>query len=131
MAARAYWSGYLRLSLVTIGVELYSAVTTQAALPLHQIHRPSGRRVRYEKVVPGLGPVPSKEIVKGYEIERDDYVLLEPDDLDAIKLESRRAIDLVQFVGHDEIDPRYFEKPYYVVPRDGEAAEGFAVIREA
>lgn len=132
MASRAYWKGHLRLSLVTIGIELHSAIKSTAAMPLHQIHKPSGKRIRYQKVAPGVGEVDTSDIVKGYEVDKNEYVTLDDDELDAIKLESKRTIDLVQFVDHDEIDPRYFEKPYYVVPAsDDVALEGFAVIREA
>ncbi len=132
MASRAYWKGHLRLSLVTIGIELHSAIKSSAAIPLHQIHKPSGKRIRYQKVAPGVGEVDTADIIKGYEVEKNEYVTLDDDELDAIKLESKRTIDLVQFVDHDEIDPRYFEKPYYVVPsQDDVAHEGFAVIREA
>jgi DNA end-binding protein Ku len=132
MASRAYWKGHLRLSLVTIGIELHSAIKSGAAIPLHQIHKPSGKRIRYQKVAPGVGEVDTADIIKGYEIEKNEYVTLDDDELDAIKLETKRTIDLVQFVDHDEIDPRYFEKPYYVVPgQDDVAHEGFAVIREA
>jgi DNA end-binding protein Ku len=132
MPARAYWKGYLRLSLVTIGVELFTAVNSAKDTALHQIHKPSGKRIRYEKVAPGVGAVKAKDIVKGVEIDKDEYVVLDPEELDEIKLESRRTIDLVQFVDHDEIDPRYYERPYYVAPSGDEvAAEGFAVIREA
>jgi len=132
MPARAYWKGYLRLSLVTIGIELYSAIKSTSDTALHQIHKPSGKRIRYEKVAPGIGVVKPSDIVKGVEVDKDEYVTLEPEELDEIKLESRRTIDLVQFVEHDEIDPRYFDRPYYVTPTtDDVAAEGFAVIREA
>ncbi len=132
MPARAYWTGHLRLSLVTIGIELYPAVSSAAAITLNQIHKPSGKRIRYQKVAPGVGPVDLDEIVKGFEVAKEEYVILEPAELDKIKLESRETIDLVQFVDHCEIDPRYFEKPYYVIPADGDvAAEGFSVIREA
>jgi DNA end-binding protein Ku len=132
MPARAYWKGYLRLSLVTIGVELFTAVNSAKDTALHQIHKPSGKRIRYEKVAPGVGAVKAKDIVKGVEVDKDEYVVLDPEELDEIKLESRRTIDLVQFVDHDEIDPRYYERPYYVAPSGDEvAAEGFAVIREA
>lgn len=132
MAARAYWRGHLRLSLVSIGVELYSAAASSRRLALHQIHKPSGKRVRYQKVAPGVGPIDTDEIVKGFEVEKDEYVLLEPEELDEIKLETKNTIELVQFVDHCEIDPRYFEKPYYVVPDNTEVAEeGFTVIREA
>ncbi len=91
MAFRAYWKGYLRLSLVTIGVELYSAVSGTASPSFHQIHKPSGKRIRYQKVAPGIGPVDREEIVKGYELDKDEYVIVEPEELDEIKLESKRA----------------------------------------
>jgi len=128
---RAYWKGYLRLSLVSIAVELYAATASANALALHQIHKPSGKRVRYEKVVPGLGPIDTSDIVKGFEVEDDTYVILEPDELDAIKLESKHTIDLVQFVDHCEVDPRYFEKPYYLVPEGDVSTEGYLVIQSA
>lgn len=132
MAARAYWKGHLRLSLVTVGIELFSALRSSAAMPLHQIHKPSGKRIRYQKIAPGIGEVDTSDIVKGFEVHKNEYVVLDDKELDAIKLESKRTIDLVQFVDHAEIDPRYFEKPYYVVPADDDVAhEGFAVIREA
>lgn len=132
MASRAYWKGHLRLSLVTIGIELHSAIKSSASIPLHQIHKPSGKRIRYQKVAPGIGEVDTADIVKGFEIDKNEYVTLDDKELDAIKLESKRTIDLVQFVDHCEIDPRYFEKPYYVVPADDDVAhEGFAVIRDA
>lgn len=132
MAMRAYWKGHLRLSLVNIGIELYTATSSSGRISLRQIHKPSGQRIRYQKIAAGVGPVDTDDIVKGFELAKDEYVLLEPEDLDEIKLESRRTIDLVQFVNACEIDPRYFEKPYYVVPAEDEvAAEGFTVIREA
>lgn len=129
--SRAYWKGYLRLSLVTIGVELYAATASAEGTALHQIHKPSGKRVRYEKIVPGIGPIETSDIVKGFEIGEDTYVVLEPDEIDEIKLESRRTIDLVQFVDREDIDPRYFEKPYYLVPEGDVSTDGFVVIREA
>ena len=132
MATRAYWKGHLRLSLVSIGIELYAAAASASRLSLHQIHKPSGQRVRYQKVAPGVGPIDIDEIVKGFEVGKDEYVLLEPEELDEIKLESKRTIDLVQFVNQCEIDPRYYYKPYYVVPEDLDVSEeGFAVIRDA
>lgn len=132
MAMRAYWKGHLRLSLVNIGIELYSATSSTGQISLRQIHKPSGKRIRYQKIAEGVGPVDKDEIVKGFETSKDEYVILEPEELDEIKLESKRTIDLVQFVEACEIDPRYFEKPYYVVPKDDEvAAEGFTVIRDA
>lgn len=129
-STRAYWKGYLRLSLVSIGVEIFSA-TENRRLPLHQIHKPSGKRIRYQKIVPGIGAIKSDDIVKGLEINGDRYVLLEPEEIDEIRLDSKKTIDLVQFVDHDEIDPRYFERPFYVVPSDELSQEGFLVIHKA
>jgi DNA end-binding protein Ku len=128
---RAFWKGYLRLSLVSIGVELYTASVSADTTALHQIHKPSGKRVRYEKVVPGLGPIDASDIVKGFEIGDDSYVMLEPEELDEIKLESSRSIELSQFVDSNEIDMRYFDRPFYVVPEGDVSTEGLLVMREA
>jgi DNA end-binding protein Ku len=131
MAARAYWQGQIRLALVSIPVEIYSATKSGAQISFNQIHEPSGKRIRYEKVVEGIGPVDTDEIVKGYEISKGNYVLLEQEEIDAVKIESRKTLDLVQFVDAGEIDVFYFEKPYYVVPADDLAEEAFVVLREA
>ena len=131
MAARAYWSGQIRLALVSIPVEIFSATKAGAAIRFNQIHKPSGKRIAYEKVVPGIGPVDRGEIIKGYEVEKGQYVLLEEREIEAVKLESKRTLELVQFVSADEIDPLYFEKPYYVAPKDELAEEAFIVLREA
>jgi DNA end-binding protein Ku len=128
---RSYWKGFLRLSLVSIAVEIYPATSSASHLSLHQIHKPSGKRIRYDKIVPGIGPVKMDDIVKGFEVTDDTYVLLEPSELDEVKLESKRTIDLVQFVDHCEIDPRFFERPYYLVPEGDVSTEGFLVIRAA
>jgi DNA end-binding protein Ku len=128
---RAYWKGFLRLSLVSIPVEIYTAVETAAAISLNQIHKPTGKRVNYTKTVKGVGPIESSDIVKGYEVDKDVYVTLEDGEIEALKVESKRTLDLSQFIDASEIDPRYFEKPYYVVPADEQAAEGYLVIREA
>jgi DNA end-binding protein Ku len=128
---RSYWKGFLKLSLVSIAVELYAAATSEEHPALHQIHKPSGKRVRYEKVVPGIGPVDAADIAKGYEIEEDSYVLLEPEELDEIKLETKRTIELVQFVDPGDIDPRYFDRPYYILPEGDVSTEGYLVVRAA
>jgi DNA end-binding protein Ku len=129
--ARAYWKGFLRLSLVSIPISVYNAIDSASDISFRQIHKPSGRRVSYEKTVPGIGKVENEDIVKGYEIEKDRYVTIEPDELDSIKLESKQTIDLMQFVDAKEIDYRYFERPYFVVPANELAGEGYVVIREA
>ena len=128
---RAYWKGFLRLSLVSIGVAVYNAVDTTAEIKFNQIHKPSGKRINYTKTVKGIGPVDTADIVKAYEVDENTYVTLEPDELNAIKLESTKTLDLQQFVAAEEIDPRYFERPYYIVPVDDHAIEGYLVIRDA
>ncbi len=104
MAARAYWQGQIRLALVSIPVEIHAATKSGAQISFHQIHEPSGKRIRYEKVAPGVGPVEPDEIVKGYEVEKGEYVLLGQDEIDAVKLRSKRTLELARFVGMDEID---------------------------
>ena len=131
MAARPAWRGQIKLALVSIPVEIYPATRSGATIAFHQIHEPSGKRVRYEKVVPGIGPVDRDEILKGYEVEKGEYVLLEPEEIEKVKLESRKTLDLSQFVDLDDIDPIYFDKPYFVVPADDLAEEAFIVVREA
>lgn len=129
--ARTYWKGFLRLSLVSIAVEVYNAVESKSEISFRQIHKPSGRRVNYQKIVQGIGEIDSADIVKGYEVEPDTYVTLDPDEIDAVKLESRKTIDLVQFVDAKDIDYRFFERPYFLVPADELAGEGYVVIRDA
>jgi len=131
MAARAYWQGQIRLALVSIPVEVYPATRSGAAISFRQIHEPSGKPINYEKVVPGIGPVDRDEIIKGYEVSRGQYVLLEDDEIEAAKVESRRTLELVQFVRNGDIDVLYFEKPYFVVPADDLAEEAYVVLREA
>lgn len=126
---RPYWTGYLKLSLVTIAVRLYSATTERDRVRFHQIHEPSGERVRQQLVVPGIGPVERDEIVKGYEYEKGHYVTVDPDDIKRLRLETTDTIDIVEFV--DDIDPIYFDSPYYLVPDGSVAEEGYRVIREA
>ena len=131
MAARAYWQGQIRLALVSIPVEIYSATKTGAKISFNQIHEPSGKRINYEKVVQGIGPVDRDEIVKGYEISKGNYVILDEEEIEAVRIESKRTLELVQFVDAHEIDPLYFEKPYYVAPADDLAEEAFIVLRDA
>lgn len=131
MAARALWKGQLRLSLVSIPVEIFSATRSGASISFRQIHEPSGKPVRYQKVVEGVGPVDNDEIMKGFEVEKGNYVLLDPEEIDEIKLETRKTLELVQFVGGCEIPPLYFDKPYYVVPTDELAEDAYRVVRDA
>jgi DNA end-binding protein Ku len=128
-AARPYWTGFLKLSLVTIAVRLYTAATERERIRFHMIHEPTGERVRQQLVVPGTGPVERDEVVKGYEYEKGRYVTVEPDDLKRLKLETTDTIDITEFV--DDVDPIYFDAPYYLVADGSVAEEGYRVIREA
>ena len=105
MAARPIWRGQIRLALVSIPVELFPATKSGAQIQFHQVHEPSGKRIKYEKVVPGIGPVDRDEIVKGYEVSKGHYVLLDPEEIDSVKLESRKTLDLVQFVDEARSTP--------------------------
>ena len=132
MAARAYWQGQIRLALVSIPVQVFSATKSAARVSFNQIHKPSGKRIRYEKVVPGVGAVDPEDIVKGYEVEQGKYVLISDDEIDDVKLEAKHTIDLVQFVDDGDIDITFFEKPYFVAPDDDEVAgEAYVVLRDA
>src|ERR1043165_1257891 len=131
MAARPYWKGQIRLALVSIPVEIYSATRSGATIAFNQIHEPTGKRIKYEKTVPGIGAVDPDDIVKGFQYSKGSYVLLDDEELDAVKLESKKTLELTQFVDADEIDPLYYERPYYVVPADDLAEEAFVVLREA
>jgi DNA end-binding protein Ku len=131
MAARPYWKGQIRLALVSIPVEVYSATRSGATVAFNQIHKPSGKRIHYEKVVDGIGPVDVDDIVKGFQYAKDEYVLLDEKEIEGLKLESKKTLELTQFVPLEDIDMIYFEKPYYVVPADDLAEEAFIVLREA
>jgi DNA end-binding protein Ku len=131
MPARAYWQGQIRLALVSIPVEIYSATRSGATVSFKQIHEPTGKPIHYDKVVTGIGPVDPDEIMKGYEVEKGEFVLLEQEEIDAVKLESKKTLELTQFVDASEIDVIYYEKPYFVVPADDLAEEAFIVLREA
>ncbi len=132
---RTFWKGHLRLALVTIPVRLVSAEKAAATPRFHQIDRKSKQRIRYIKSVVPKGAEPKavakEDIVMGYEVEPGNYVLMEPDELDAVKLETRHTIELTQFVEMCEIDPLYFERPYYILPDGDVAEEGYVVIRDA
>ena len=108
---------------------LYTATTERDRVRFHQIHEPSGERVKQQLVVPAIGPVERDEIVKGYEYEKGHYVTVDPDDIKRLRLETTDTIDIVEFV--DDIDPIYFDTPYYLVPDGSVAEEGYRVIREA
>ncbi|WP_119273103.1 Ku protein [Taklimakanibacter deserti] len=126
---RPYWKGYLRLALVTIPVQIHNA-TESSKTSLNMLHRPTGQRIEYVTTVAGE-PVDKGDVFKAYPIAEDTYITLEPEELDAIKLESKKTLDLKEFVKIEEIAPPFFERPYYIVPEDDFAEEGYAVIHAA
>ncbi len=130
-SARTFWKGYLRLALVSIPVRLVTAERRDAEIKFHQVDRVSKQRIRYVKTAAGKGEVNKEDIVSAYEFEPGNYVFVEDEELDSLKLASRHTIELTQFVDADDIEPLYYERPYYMLP-DGEAAEeGYRVVRDA
>lgn len=134
MAANPVWTGNLRLSLVVIPVKLYPAVSPAERLSFRMIHEASGQPIRYVKGIPtpgGFQEVPDDEIVKGYEHVKGEHVLIRQDEIDDLKLEAKHTIDLAKFVDAADVDPRWFEKPYYILPEGDVADEGYIVLRDA
>src|SRR5262245_60181961 len=134
MAPIPVWSGNLRLSLVLVPVRMFPAISTEGTIAFRMIHEPSGKPIKYLKGVEtegGFEEVPDEEIIKGYEHTKGHHVLIEPQELDSLKLEAKHTIDMKTFVDRDEIDARYFEKPYYLLPDGNEADEGYVVLRDA
>jgi DNA end-binding protein Ku len=132
VAPRAYWKGYLKLSLVSCPVSLFPASSEREKISFHQLNKETGNRIKYRKVDAETGDeVESSDIIKGYEVAKGEYIELDPEELEAVALESKRVIDIEQFVPRKEIDELYLRDPYYIVP-DGEVGQqAFAVIREA
>ena len=131
MAARPTWQGHLKLSLVTCPVALYTATSSASHVSFHLINPETNNRIRMVPTDPDTGPVERSDLVKGYEVSKDEYVLFDDEDFDKVKLESTRTIDIGQFVDEDEIDRLYWDSPFYVVPEKGVGAEAFAVIRDS
>src|SRR5215469_13556107 len=132
MAPRAYWKGYLKLSLVSCPIALYPATSEREKISFHQLNKSTGNRIKHRKVDAETGDeVESSDIIKGYEVGKGEYIELDPEELEAVSIESKRTIDIDEFVPRDEIDEVYLNSPYYITP-DGEVAQqAFAVIREA
>lgn len=131
MAARPTWQGHLKLSLVTCPVALYTATSSSAHVSFHLINPDTNNRIRMVPTDPDAGPVERSDLVKGYEVSKDEYVLFDDADFDKVKLETTRTICIDSFVDEDEIDRLYWDDPFYVVPEKGVGAEAFAVIRDA
>jgi DNA end-binding protein Ku len=132
LAPRAYWKGYLKLSLVSCPVALYPATSEREKISFHQLHKQTGNRIRYKKVDAETGrEVDNTDIVKGYEVSKGEYIEIDPEELEAVEIESKRTIEIEQFVPKDEIDELYINNPYYVVPDGDVGNQAFAVIRDA
>lgn len=131
MAARPTWSGHLKLSLVTCPVALYTATTSTNDVRFHLINPETNNRIRMVPTDPDTGPIERSDLVKGYEVSKDEYVLFDDADFDKVRLESTKTISIDTFVDEADIDRLYWDSPFYVVPEKGVGAEAFAVIREA
>ena len=131
MAGRPFWSGQMRISLVSFGIRLYPATSSTSEISFHQIDRKSHQRVHHLNVVNGDQPVANSDIVKGYEYSKGKYVVVEADEVKKLRLETQKSINVAQFVDSKELPPYLFEKPYFVVPDAKGSAEAFAVVREA
>lgn len=135
--ARPYWSGPIQISLVSFGVSLYVATESKSRISFHQISRSTGERVRHQKVLESsvdtdeAAVVQKDEIVKGYEHRKGQYVIIEPSELENLRVPSKHTIEVTQFVDLNEIRPEYVDKPYFITPENDAQSEAFAVVREA
>ena len=132
MAGRAYWKGYLKLSLVSCPVKLYPATSSTAGkISFNLLHKDTLNRVQQKYHDPELGEIDRADLVKGYQFEKDRYVVVTPDELDGLEIESSKTIDIDGFVDSGEIDPIYVDSTYYLAPDGPIAEETFGVILEA
>ncbi len=138
--ARPYWSGQIQISLVSFGVKLFVATEAKSEIRFHQISRNTGERVRHQKVLASAlenspdeaaAPVEKDEIVKGYEYRKGEYITIEPSELEHLRVPSKHTMEVSQFVDEDELDPEFYEKPYFVIPENDVQAEAFATVRQA
>ena len=131
LSPRASWKGFLKIAEVTVPVGLYSAASTSDRVALHTINRPTGHRVRREFVDAETGKtVERDDQVKGYEVAKDEFVAVEPDEIAAILPHGDKTLTVSAFVDLDEVDDLYFDKPYYLGPSDRTADENFVLVRE-
>jgi DNA end-binding protein Ku len=131
MAARAFWSGYIRLSLVAVPVRLYAATTASERVSLHYVDRETGQRVHYQPVVDEDTPIERERIGKGYEYDKDRYIVVDDEDLKKLKLPTSKSMEIEAFVPAEELDPIYFDKPFYVVPDGDIAVEAYQTLLQA
>ena len=128
---RPYWSGQIQISLVSFGIKLFPATEAKSEIRFHQLSRKTGERIKHQKVSEEEGPVETSDIVKGYEYRKGEYVQVEPEEIEHLRIPSRHTLEVTQFVDVDELNPEFFEKPYFVVPENDVQAEAFAVVRKA
>ncbi len=131
LSKRPVWQGDLRLSLVSCPVALYGATSRSADISFHLLNPETNNRIRMIPTDPDTGPVERADLVKGYEISKNHYVILSKDELDAVKLETTRTIEIERFVDEKDIDRLYWNDPYYLVPGEKSGTEAYTVIREA
>ncbi len=130
MAPRAYWKGFLRLSLVSCPIQLFPATTEREKISFNQINKETGNRIRYRKVDEDTGEeVDASNIIKGYQVDKGQYIEISDDELESITLESKKTIEIDEFVPKSEIDELYNVRPYYIVPDGDVGQEAFVVIR--
>ena len=131
MAPRAYWKGYLRLSLVSCPIALYPAASSAERVSFNRINKKTGHRLKQQLVDGETGePVEKDDIGKGYEVGKGEYLIVEDDEIEELRIESTHTIDIDSFVPRAEIDDRYMDTPYYIAPTDKVGQEAFAVIRD-
>jgi DNA end-binding protein Ku len=131
MAARPSWQGHLKLSLVTCPVALYNGTSASGDIHFNLLNPATMNRIKMVTTDPETGPIERSELVKGYQVEKDRYIILSDEEIKSVRLESTKSINIERFVDADEIDRLYWNDPYYLVPNGDLGAEAFAVIREA
>jgi DNA end-binding protein Ku len=132
VAPRPNWKGYLKLSLVSCPIALYPATSASERVSFNQLNKNTGNRIRYKKVDEETQePVEQEDIIKGYQVEKNVYVTLEDEELETLQVESTHTIEIDKFVPRKQLDERYFDSPYYIVPNDQVGQDAFAVIRDA
>ena len=131
MAARAYWKGFVKISLVSFPVSLFATTSSSSRVAFHQVHKETKRRIKLVPHDTELGPVDRAELVKGYEYEKGKYVIVDPEELETLKFETNKTVEIEKFVPADSIDGLYSDGNYYVAPDGAVAEESFRVFAEA
>ena len=129
--ARPFWSGQLRISLVSFGIRLFPATEAKGEIHFHQLNRRTGERIRHQNISGEDDVVEDDEIVKGYEYSKGEYVIIEPEEIENLRVPSRQTIEVTQFCSIEELELKFFEKPYFVTPENTSQDEAFAVVRKA